>query len=127
MSIPLYADAPERVIAAIRRTPYLGEVASGEVPVEETGLWDLVRAVGRAAGAADAAAQTRALPDGWSRAVFVLAEAGGDGLVVGVAPSGETLRVAPRSTLEVVHRLAHGAPLAEFRALAGDGLYDAYA
>lgn len=123
MSIPLYADAPERVIAAIRRTPYLGEVASGEVPVEETGLWDLVRAAGRATSAADAAAQTCALPEGWSRGVFVLED---EGLFVGVAPSGETLRVAPRSALEVVHRLAHGAPLAEFRALAGGGVYDAY-
>lgn len=125
MSIPLYADAPEGVIAAIRRTPYLGEVASGEVPVEETGLWDLVRAAGRAASAADAAAQTRALPDGWNRRVFVLARDGG--LVVGVTTCEETLRVAPRSALEVVQRLALGAPLAEFRALAGDGIYDAYA
>lgn len=109
MSIPLYAppaDAPG-VLAAIRASDYLKEVTSGEAAPEDSGLWDLVRVCGDVAGADVAAQETRRLPDGWTRRVFVLADAQTrkDGSVVLGAVSDasvDTLRVAARSVLELV-------------------------
>ncbi|WFD31128.1 hypothetical protein MSPP1_002161 [Malassezia sp. CBS 17886] len=152
--VPLYVQAPAlagesgaaQLLREIRASSYIAEVVSGEGPLEDSPLWDMIRPVpaslsppmgGGAKAAAVHDADVLSKHEGtppWTRNVLVVADdetvgAHGSLLVVQLDKLGapvDELRVVPRSLLEVCANLVMGTEsLAQFKSLCKGQVYDA--
>ncbi|WFD08119.1 hypothetical protein MVES1_003489 [Malassezia vespertilionis] len=112
MTVPLYVQANVDgavLLQSIRASEYVREVASGEDAPQDSALWTLVDhapAHGQPVVGSQAAVEHAARLDSppWSKRVLVLADEQDSVLLVALEKEKivDTLRVVPRSVLEVV-------------------------
>lgn len=133
MPVALYIQAADvdraKLLQGIRDSDYVQELVSGE----EDGDFSIQQLVqmpeATTQSVAEAEEHVQTLDASYSRQVLLIADGqtkeDGSVLVVQLSPSN-TMRVAQGSVLEVVARLDAGeSTLDTFRALSGNGIYDA--